>query len=189
MRTGEELRDEILAAARIEFAQFGLAGARIDRIAKAAHASKERLYAYFGDKETLFRQVVSADGAVFFDSLAVRPEALAELAGEIFDLARSRPEHLRMITWAWLEGLTMPAPEWEGRTVQERDMTTIAEAQDRGLVDSRWEPERLLVMLLGIGLAWAHWPGPDAGVDETVVASRRADVVEAAARIIAPREQ
>ena len=59
MRTTTELRDEILTAARAEFAQYGLAGARIDRIARSASASKERLYAHFGDKETLFRDVVA----------------------------------------------------------------------------------------------------------------------------------
>ncbi|WP_123027472.1 TetR family transcriptional regulator [Mycolicibacterium stellerae] len=187
MRTGDQLRDEILSAARNEFAQYGLAGARIDRIAKMAHASKERLYAHFGDKEALFRQVVSADGAEFFDSVVVRPEAVAEFAGEIFDLARSRPEHLRMITWARLEGLRLQAPEWEGQAVHERDMTAIADAQASGRVDTRWKPADLLAMLLGIGMAWAHWPDPEAAdADDATMASRRADAVEAAARIIAP---
>lgn len=189
MRTGDQLRDEILTAARTEFAQYGLAGARIDRIAKTAHASKERLYAHFGDKETLFRQVVSADGAAFFGSLAVRPEAVAEFAGEVFDLAQSHPEHLRMITWARLEGLHLQVPEREGQAVHERDMAAIADAQADGRVDTRWKPEELLIMLLGVGTAWAHWPDPVADdPGESVMASRRADAVEAAARIIAPRE-
>ena len=39
-------------------------GARIDRIAKAAAASKERLYAHFTDKEALFRSVAGADMAL-----------------------------------------------------------------------------------------------------------------------------
>src|SRR3981189_168640 len=60
VRNTTELRGEILAAARTEFAQYGLAGARIDRIAGSAHASKERLYAHFADKEALFRDAVAA---------------------------------------------------------------------------------------------------------------------------------
>ncbi len=92
----------IIDAARAEFARYGLAGARIDRIAKSANASKERLYAHFGDKEALFRQVVAADSAEFFSAIAVRPDAVAEFAGDLYDLAASKPEHLRMITWhAW----------------------------------------------------------------------------------------
>ena len=104
MRTTSELRDTILGAARSEFAQYGLAGARIDRIAKAADASKERLYAHFGDKETLFRSVVAADTAEFFAAVTLRPDAVPEFVGDIYDLACGRPEHLRMITWANLEG-------------------------------------------------------------------------------------
>ena len=40
MRNRAELRDEIFAAARAEFARYGLAGARSDRVAKEARASK-----------------------------------------------------------------------------------------------------------------------------------------------------
>ncbi len=188
MRTGTELRGAILEAARTEFAQYGLAGARIDRIAKTANASKERLYAHFGDKETLFRQVITTDGAQFFRSVAVRPDAVAEFAGEVFDLALNRPEHLRMVTWAKLEGLRLEAPEVDGRTVDQRDVTAIADAQAAGAVDRRWNPGELLILLLGVGLAWAQFPDADrVSGDSTVLASRRADVVEAAARIISPR--
>jgi AcrR family transcriptional regulator len=188
VRTGDELRDAILDAARAEFALYGLAGARIDRIAKTASASKERLYAHFGDKESLFRQVITTDGAQFFRSVAVRPDAVAEFAGEVFDLARDRPEHLRMVTWAQLEGLRLEAPQLEGRTVSERDVAAIADAQAAGHVDTRWTPEDLLIMLLGVGMAWAQWPERDrVPADATVMASRRADVVEAAARIVSPR--
>ena len=91
MRSTDELRDTILGAARTEFAQFGLAGARIDRIARAASASKERLYAHFGDKETLFRSVVAADSAEFFAAVTMRPEAVPDFVGDIYDLACRRP--------------------------------------------------------------------------------------------------
>src|SRR5882724_2004178 len=72
VRNTAELRGEILEAARAEFASYGLAGARIDRIARTANASKERLYAHFGDKETLFREVVAADSAEFFRAISLR---------------------------------------------------------------------------------------------------------------------
>jgi TetR/AcrR family transcriptional regulator len=107
VRNTTELRGEILAAARTEFAQYGLAGARIDRIAKSAHASKERLYAHFGDKEALFREVVAADVIDFFGAAVPRPDAVAEWVGNLYDLMCTRPEHLRMMTWAHLEGLIL----------------------------------------------------------------------------------
>jgi AcrR family transcriptional regulator len=190
VRTTTELRDEILAAARAEFAQYGLAGARIDRIARAANASKERLYAHFGDKETLFREVVVADGAEFFRAVGLRPDAVAEFAGDIFDLAQSRPEHLRMITWAQLEGFWIGKPEVDGEHPPDLAIAALERARAEGQVDSAWDPQHLLVLLFAIGLGWARWPIPDAvTTDPDVIASRRAAAVEAAARIIKPAKR
>jgi AcrR family transcriptional regulator len=188
VRTTTELRDTILAAARSEFARYGLAGARIDRIAKAAAASKERLYAHFTDKEALFRSVVAADMAEFFAAVTLRGDALPEFVGDIYDLTCRRPEHLRMMTWASLEGLALDPPSIaNGEPVVTRDIGVIEAAQAAGQVDAGWEPMDLLVMLFGIGLAWAQSPHPDAlAVDPAIVAARRAAAVEAARRIIAP---
>ncbi len=187
MRSKTELRGEILAAARAEFAQYGLAGARIDRIARAASASKERLYAHFGDKETLFRDVVATDGAEFFRAVELRPDAVPEFVGGIFDLAQNRPEHDRMITWARLEGFPLDKPEFDGEHPPEAAIAALRQAQADGYVDSSWEPQQLLVLLFAIGLGWAHWPDPTtATTDAKVVAARRAAAVEAAARVIKP---
>jgi AcrR family transcriptional regulator len=188
VRTTTELRDMILSAARSEFAQYGLAGARIDRIARAAEASKERLYAHFKDKEALFRSVVAADMAEFFAAVTLRPDAVPEFVGDIYDLACRRPEHLRMITWANLEGLALdPPPVGELEAVQARDIGVIEAAQAAGHVDATWDPMDLLVLLFGVGLAWAQSPHPDANSsDPVVIAGRRAAAVEAARRIVAP---
>ena len=187
MRTTTELRDDILAAAREEFAQHGLAGARIDRIARAARASKERLYAHFGDKEALFRDVVAADGAEFFQAVELRPDAVPEFAGDMFDLAQRRPEHLRMITWANLEGFPLDVPEVDGERAPDKAIASLRRAQEQGHVDPAWEPEQLLVLLFGISLGWAYWPDPSAATtDANVLADRRAAAVEAAARVVKP---
>lgn len=188
MRTTTELRDSILVAARSEFARYGLAGARIDRIAKAASASKERLYAHFTDKEALFRGVVATDMAEFFAAVTLRGDAVPEFVGDIYDLASRRPEHLRMMTWANLEGLALEPPPVEGaESVAVRDIAVIEAAQAAGDVDTSWNPMDLLVLLFGIGLAWAQSPHPDASAaDPAVVAARRAAAVEAARRIVAP---
>ena len=186
VRNAAELRDVILDAARTEFARYGLAGARVDRIARSAHASKERLYAHFGDKEALFRQVVAADSAKFFSAVAVRPDAVAEFAGDLYDLATNHPEPFRMITWARLEGIPLEEPQLDGRSVRERDIAAIVAAQAAGHVDPRWEPWELLILMFGIGMARASWPQADPG-DADAHAHGRAAAVEAAARILAPR--
>src|SRR5271165_2877832 len=48
----------ILAAAEKHFAAEGMAGARTEEIAAAAHANKAMLYYYFGDKRRLHRAVL-----------------------------------------------------------------------------------------------------------------------------------
>lgn len=44
----------ILSAAQDEFAEYGLNGARVDRIAKRVGASKNLIYHYFGSKDRLY---------------------------------------------------------------------------------------------------------------------------------------
>ncbi|MEH3130683.1 MAG: TetR family transcriptional regulator [Mycolicibacterium neoaurum] len=188
MRRTTELRDDILTAARAEFAQYGLAGARIDRIAAAAHASKERLYAHFGNKEALFREVFVTDGAELFRSVTLCPEDVAEFVGGVYDLACRRPEHLRMVTWARLEGFDLGAPEFEDAPPTAAALAAIGAAQADGHVDPSWRPEDLLVMLFSVGLAWAHLPHPDAVAQGEQETARRRDVaIEAARRLIATR--
>ena len=57
-RNPERTRERILAAALHEFAARGLAGARVDAIARRSHSNKRMLYHYFGDKDGLFRAVL-----------------------------------------------------------------------------------------------------------------------------------
>lgn len=54
---GRATRTRIFEAATREFSEKGFAGARIDIIAREAGINKQRIYAYFGDKEGLFVQV------------------------------------------------------------------------------------------------------------------------------------
>src|SRR6266404_9911186 len=54
----ERTRSAILDAAMREFAHEGVAGARIDAIARAARVNKALLYYYFRDKEALYGAVL-----------------------------------------------------------------------------------------------------------------------------------
>jgi TetR/AcrR family transcriptional regulator len=51
-------RQKLLTAARREFAQSGLAGARVDEIAARAGVNKQLVYHYFGDKDALYLAVL-----------------------------------------------------------------------------------------------------------------------------------
>lgn len=57
-RAPDERPQQILEAALAEFGEQGLAGARLDDIARRAGVAKGTIYLYFPNKEELFREVV-----------------------------------------------------------------------------------------------------------------------------------
>jgi len=57
-RNPARTKAEILKAARDEFCENGLNGARVDAIAERAKANKRLLYHYFGNKEALYSAVL-----------------------------------------------------------------------------------------------------------------------------------
>jgi len=85
-------KQRILDAAQEEFGTYGLAGARIDRIAKNGNASKERLYAYFGDKVALFHAVLDVDFEQAMESVEFTGEDMPAHAVELFDAMLAKPQ-------------------------------------------------------------------------------------------------
>lgn len=51
-------RDRLLAAAAAEFAARGYAGAKVDRIARAARLNKAMIYYHFKNKAALYREIL-----------------------------------------------------------------------------------------------------------------------------------
>lgn len=188
---GEATRARILVAARQEFAQFGLAGARVDRIAAAATASKERLYAYFGDKRSLFQAVLELNFQEVTEAVPLDVSDLPGFAGRLFDHALEHPEHLRMLDWARLEGDSdlFPVASWAEDTAR---TLAAAPAEYRAEIDPAWELADLVTISFSIATSWAL--GPEAlqnghGVTEPSVWERRRAAVVAAVRtlITSPR--
>jgi AcrR family transcriptional regulator len=91
-------------AARIEFAEFGYAGARVNRIARRAGVNKQLLFYYFGSKRELYdsivdqltREVIEAGGGP-----ATRgrhpSESLRAAFFKLFDSVSARPELVRLL--------------------------------------------------------------------------------------------
>lgn len=97
-------RRKILDAARDEFAQQGIAGARVDRIAARSTVNKQRIYANFGSKEGLFAAAITDAYAHLSHHVPV-PENLDEArryVEKIFDFHSGDSRLARMIAW---EGL------------------------------------------------------------------------------------
>jgi AcrR family transcriptional regulator len=97
-RAVQEPRERILRAAISDFAEKGLAGARVDEIAARAKINKRMLYHYFGNKEALY--------------LAVLEEVYADLlrAESTLDLDRAEPVEgiRRLVSFLWTYYLSHP---------------------------------------------------------------------------------
>lgn len=59
LRDSEWTKAQLLDAARLEFSEKGLSGARVNDIAARASVNKQMLYYYFGDKEGLYCAVLN----------------------------------------------------------------------------------------------------------------------------------
>jgi TetR/AcrR family transcriptional regulator len=107
----------ILAAAESHFAARGLAGARTEEIATAAHANKAMLYYYFGDKrrlhravlENLTRQLRSTVFAPPKKKLSPR-ERFFQCVDGYFDFLAAHPNYPRLVQRQAMES----RPEFEG---------------------------------------------------------------------------
>jgi len=100
----EESRAAILHAAAYEFAEYGIAGARTDSIAREARVNKALLYYYFKDKETLYGAVLDEAFAglkksVFqvLDSDLPPREKILAYAGAYFDFIASNQIYPRLM--------------------------------------------------------------------------------------------
>ncbi|MFB7459158.1 TetR/AcrR family transcriptional regulator [Streptomyces sp. NPDC088337] len=96
-------RARLLEAAHGEFVTHGLAGARVERIAKAAPANKQAIYAYFGSKDDLFDAVLDARLKILADVAPFTPGDLPAYAGALFDAFIADPDLIRLTQWKTLE--------------------------------------------------------------------------------------
>lgn len=151
---GAATHRRILDVATREFAEHGIAGARIERIVAAARTNKAQLYAYFGSKDGLF-------DAIFFGSLdrivnvvPIDADDLADWAVRLYDEYLRRPDLIRLATWARLE--RRPA----GHLVDDADrrddakLRAIAEAQAAGRVRPG-DPFDVLALVIAMSMAWS----------------------------------
>lgn len=94
----EITRASILKAALREFAHLGLAGARVDVIARRAAVNKQVLYYHFGSKEDLFRATLaSVYDHPFPEELIVEKQSRLSSIDEMRELISGLFKHFRDI--------------------------------------------------------------------------------------------
>lgn len=189
-RDSSATKARLLDAAFTEFAAYGIAGARVDRIAEAAGANKRLIYAYFGNKEQLFDEVLRRAMTAGAESVPFDVEDLPGYAGAIFDHLVARPDLMRLRLWKLLE---RPSATGLEPGAFQRKAIAVADAQQRGELAQGMEPADLLTMVLAAAQAW-FWAAEDVGPEEVSqswspqrLALHRSAVVEAARRMSEPK--
>jgi AcrR family transcriptional regulator len=175
-------------AATAEFAQHGIAGARVERIVAAARTNKAQLYAYFGDKEALFDAIFMASLERIMNVVPIDAGDLADWAVRLYDEYLRRPDLIRLATWARLERRPTGHLVDDADRLDDRKLAQIAEAQRRGLLRHA-EPFDLMAMVIAMSMAWSPVSNVySASDDEPQDAhdQRRELLRESVARVCAP---
>ena len=169
---GEATRRRLLDAAAAEFAQHGMAGARVDRIADAARSNKAQLYAYFRSKEGLFDAVFAEHVDRIVEAVPLEDD-LPAYAVRLYDSYLASPEVVRLVTWARLERHPVGDLFHDGIDHDAHKVEKIREAQARGTVDPRLDAADLLAVVIAMSMAWspasattAAYPGEAPAVHE-----------------------
>jgi AcrR family transcriptional regulator len=192
-RDAEATKARILAAGSSEFAERGLAGARVDAIAQRARANKQLIYAYFGSKEKLFGAVLRNQIHELVEEVEIDPEHFAEYAGRVFDWHAEHPELVRLLIHEGLEYDTGPVPGDEARTGHSRYKVDAVRAhQKRGGIDSALDARDLIMLVIALATAGHALPQLARMVERgdphapRARARRRAAVVEIVRRAATP---
>lgn len=149
-RDAAATRARLLDAAIVEFAEHGLAGARVDRIAAAAEANKQLIYAYFGNKRQLFDAVIEGRVAELLETVPFTAEDLPGYAVRLRGFNRAHPELMRLVLWHTLE---CPGELLELEFTSDSNAKKIAAlqaAQDAGTVTAATPAPTLLLEVLAL---------------------------------------
>jgi AcrR family transcriptional regulator len=155
-RKREDTRERILEVATDEFAQKGLAGARVDEIARRAEANKQLVYYYFGGKLGLYNEVL---GHMIEESRQrIAAEASAATLAEKFRMMVDRGVESsgirwqRLLAWEALEADTSEefVREADRSGTWQRHITNVKAAQAAGEIDDRLDPELVALALVSV---------------------------------------
>src|SRR5260370_25092064 len=177
-------KKRLVEAATNEFAERGIAGARVDRIAEMAGCSKALIYDYFGNKEQLFDAVYDALVVAFVQEVPMDTSDLAGYAGRLFDQYQACPEILRLAIWDILErggsGTHLEAVQ----ASNQHKIAAIEQSQRDGRGSDRWRPAELLAIIVGMRTIWLFATPEVTKLNATQISAQRRTITEAVRRLV-----
>jgi AcrR family transcriptional regulator len=151
-RDPEQTRSRLLRAAKAEFAEKGLAGARVAAIAERAGVNKQLISYHFGGKDGLYRALVER-WLEREQAFAAEGAPLEELVLHYLDVAVEDPELVRLFVRQMLDGLPAGAsPE------PTDDLDDLRRRQDEGELAPELDPGFVLLLLQGVVTAGVSAP-------------------------------
>jgi AcrR family transcriptional regulator len=180
-------RAKFLDAAFAEFVDYGLAGARVDRIAAKAGANKQAIYAYFGSKEGLFSAVLADRLGILANAVPLTPGDLPGYAAALFDYLIENPGYMRLTMWRRLERPGTSAEELAAYAAKVSQLEAALALDGSGVAAID-----LLMLALSAAFAWSTTapeiraldPGAAGGADR-LARHRRALAASVAATVAA----
>jgi AcrR family transcriptional regulator len=183
-RDPEAKRRALLEAALAEFAETGVAGARVDRIAKRAGISAGLIYSFYENKDGLFEAVFDLIVEQTVSAVPIDVDDLGEYAGRLYDAGLAHPEVHRFVAWYQLERGETAGPRASTAAAMREKLKAIADAQRRGVLSGRHTPGQLLALVLALANMWSqHNEDMRALVPAE---ARRATIVDAVHRLTEP---
>ena len=160
-RNADRSQSTILAAARDEFAEHGLGGARMDRIAERAGVNKRLIYYYFADKDRLFQAVLEQayrhirDEERRLNLLALKPtDAVRRLVEFTWDYYLAHPEFLSLLNSENLQAARHLENSQRAREMNSPLIATLGEILERGRKEGTFrggiDPLQLYVSIAGL---------------------------------------
>jgi AcrR family transcriptional regulator len=161
VRDADRSQALILDAAREEFADLGLGGARMDRIAERAGLNKRLIYYYFVDKEALFQAVLEQayrdirEAEKQLNLAALEPaDAIRALVRFTWDYYLAHPEFLTLLNSANLHKARHLADSPRARELNSPLIETLATVLERGrkakVFRGGVDPVQLYVSIAGL---------------------------------------
>lgn len=183
-RDAEATRQRLLNAALVEFATYGIAGARVDRIAENAASNKAQIYHYFGSKDKLFDAVFESIVHNVIRDVPITVDDLPAYAVKLAQGYDAYPTIARLATWSRLERATDP-PLPAAVEGMRHKVEAIAAAQAAGILPQHYPAWVLLAFVLHLAAVWTSTnPEYVSAVEALDPAERYALIADAVRRLL-----
>ncbi len=182
-RDPDAKRERLFLAALDEFAEFGLAGARVERLAKRAGISAGLVYTFYEGKAQLFDAVFDQIVELAISTVPIDADDLPGYAAGLYDAGLKHPKVARFMAWYQLERGEIGKRPATVAAMHEKT-AAIEHAQRRGAINSKLPAPQILALVLAIANMWSQ-PGEDLG-QLVPQRARRQAVIDAVRQLVAP---